>query len=45
MVKYLDGIFVMLQLEVIGISCFLLLFFSGMVYAMVKVTEREQNKS
>jgi len=34
----------MLQLKVIGIACFLLLFFTGAVYAMVKITERENKK-
>lgn len=35
----------MLQLKVIGIACFLLLFFSFAVYAMVKMTEREHKKN
>lgn len=39
-----DGMFTMLQLKVIGIACFLLLFFTGAVYAMVKLTERENKK-
>lgn len=41
----LDGMFTMLQLKVIGFSCFLLLFFSFAVYAMVKMTEREHKKN
>lgn len=40
-----DGKFHMLQLKVIGIACFLLFFFSFAVYAMVKVTERENKKN
>lgn len=40
-----DGMFTMLQLKVIGIACFLLLFFSFAVYAMVKMTEREHKKN
>ena len=40
-----DGMFHMLQLKVIGIACFLLFFFSFAVYAMVKVTERENKKN
>lgn len=34
----------MLQYEVIGIACFFLLFFTGAVYGVVKLTERENRK-
>lgn len=34
----------MLRLEVIGVACVLLLVFSGAVLAVIKLTERENNK-
>lgn len=34
----------MLQLQVIGIACFFLLFISAAIYAVIKLTERENKK-
>lgn len=34
----------MLRLQVIGIACVFLLFFSGAVYGVIKLTERENRK-
>jgi len=35
----------MLQLEVIGVACVLLLAFSGAVYGVIKLTEAEGKKA
>jgi hypothetical protein len=39
-----DGIVQMLQLQVIGISGLFLLFISAAIFAVVKLTERENKK-